>query len=387
MSEQWPVKLIADICEIFGDGDWIESKDQSLSGIRLVQTGNIGEGVFKDRKDKSRYISESTFSRLNCTEIFEGDCLISRLPRPVGRACLIPNTGERMITAVDCSILRFKQDMILPQYFVYYSQSAHYNNQIQPLCTGSTRKRISRKNLGTIEIPIPPLEEQQRIVSILDESFQNIENRALQVEQKLHNGKEIFQSILANIFSKKGEGWVEKTLGEFCEIYQPKTISRKQMIEDGEYPVFGANGVIGRYNEYNHEHSELLITCRGATCGSVNVSLPKSWINGNAMVVRPDESLILRRCLEYAFQGPINLSSVITGSAQPQITRTNLSPIRFAFPSLSEQQVIVNKLDSLSQNLTLLEENHRSEIDSIVELKKSILQEAFNGKLTGGIAA
>ena len=146
-------------------------------------------------------------------------------------------------------------------------------------------------------------------------------------------------------------GWQEMSLGEFCEIYQPKTISRKQMIENGEYPVFGANGVIGRYNEYNHENSELLITCRGATCGSVNVSLPKSWITGNAMVVRPDETLVLRQYLQYAFQGPINLSSVITGSAQPQITRTNLSPVRFAFPSLSEQQLIVNILDNALNNV------------------------------------
>ena len=146
-------------------------------------------------------------------------------------------------------------------------------------------------------------------------------------------------------------GWQEMSLGEFCEIYQPKTISRKQMIEDGEYPVFGANGVIGRFNEYNHENSELLITCRGATCGSVNISLPKSWITGNAMVVRPDETLVLRRYLEYAFQGPINLSSVITGSAQPQITRANLSPVRFAFPSLSEQQRIVNILDEAFEQI------------------------------------
>ena len=147
-------------------------------------------------------------------------------------------------------------------------------------------------------------------------------------------------------------GWQEMSLGEFCEIYQPKTISRKQMIENGEYPVFGANGVIGRYNEYNHENSELLITCRGATCGSVNVSLPKSWITGNAMVVRPDETLVLRQYLQYAFQGPINLSSVITGSAQPQITRTNLSPVRFAFPSLSEQQRIVSILDEAFENIS-----------------------------------
>ncbi len=80
----WEVKPLGELCEVFTDGDWIESKDQSPEGIRLVQTGNIGEGVFKDREDKARFISKATFARLNCTEVFEGDCLVSRLTGPCG---------------------------------------------------------------------------------------------------------------------------------------------------------------------------------------------------------------------------------------------------------------------------------------------------------------
>ena len=97
----WEVKKLGDVCTLFADGDWIEKKDQSSNGIRLIQTGNVGIGVFKDRGEKARYISEKTFERLRCTEIIEGDCLISRLPDPVGRACILPNAGEKMITAVE----------------------------------------------------------------------------------------------------------------------------------------------------------------------------------------------------------------------------------------------------------------------------------------------
>lgn len=75
-------------------------------------------------------------------------------------------------------------------------------------------------------------------------------------------------------------------------MYQPKTISTKEMVENGAHPVFGANGIIGKYDKYNHEEPQLLITCRGATCGSVNISEPKSWINGNAMVVRSKDNSI-----------------------------------------------------------------------------------------------
>src|ERR1017187_6267584 len=73
-TPKWQTKPLGEVCEVFADGDWVESKDQSPEGIRLIQTGNVGEGVFKDRAEKARYISEATFTRLRCTEIFEGDC-------------------------------------------------------------------------------------------------------------------------------------------------------------------------------------------------------------------------------------------------------------------------------------------------------------------------
>ena len=85
------------------------------------------------------------------------------------------------------------------------------------------------------------------------------------------------------------EGWESNTLNYFCEMYQPKTISRKELVDDGPYPVFGANGQIGFYTDFNHEESEVTVTCRGATCGTVNVIPAMSWITGNAMVVRPRE--------------------------------------------------------------------------------------------------
>ena len=116
MREGRTYKKLGEVAIYVADGDWIESKDQSEDGIRLIQTGNIGNGVFKLKEDKPHYISKDTFSRIGCNEIFEGDCLISRLPAPIGRACVIPNIGCRMITAVDCSIIRF-DDNYLSHFF------------------------------------------------------------------------------------------------------------------------------------------------------------------------------------------------------------------------------------------------------------------------------
>ena len=139
---------LEDVCKVFTDGDWIESKDQSDNGIRLIQTGNIGEGVYLEKSERAKYVSQDTFDALKCTEIYSGDVLVSRLPEPVGRACIIPPKSERMITAVDCTICRPNEEIVLKEYLCYFMQSDVYYNRLLNNVTGTTRKRISRKNLG-----------------------------------------------------------------------------------------------------------------------------------------------------------------------------------------------------------------------------------------------
>ena len=171
----WQWSTIKNIVNYIGDGDWIESKDQSDKGIRLIQTGNIGFGTFKDKEGKYHYISENTFTSFGCNEIFEGDILISRLPEPVGRACILPKLPERMITAVDCTIIRLNEELFQKELFVYYTISNKYLELIKENCTGTTRLRISRSNLEKILVPIPPLKEQKRILDRIKELFASLD--------------------------------------------------------------------------------------------------------------------------------------------------------------------------------------------------------------------
>ena len=200
-NPDWPVKTLGDICEVFDDGDWIESKDQAPSGVRLVQTGNVGDGEFKDRSDKARFISEHTFSRLRCTEIFPGDLLVSRLPDPVGRACLIPDTGSKMITAVDCTIMRPRKEIMLPQFLVSSTQTSGYREQVRAKITGTTRDRISRSNLAEVQVSVPPLEEQERIVARLDVMKAKTSEMVAAYDAKLTAAKNLRQSILEAAFA------------------------------------------------------------------------------------------------------------------------------------------------------------------------------------------
>ena len=169
MKDEAKCATIENVCTLFADGDWIESKDQSDAGIRLIQTGNVGNGVYLDKGEHARFIDDTTFDRLRCTEVLPNDILISRLPEPVGRACIIPEGIGRTITAVDCSIVRLNRT-VLPEFFIAYTLTPLYASQIGTSVTGSTRKRISRKNLGQVILPVPTLDLQEQFADFVRQS-------------------------------------------------------------------------------------------------------------------------------------------------------------------------------------------------------------------------
>jgi type I restriction enzyme S subunit len=173
------------------------------------------------------------------------------------------------------------------------------------------------------------------------------------------------------------EGWDEKSLGDLCELYQPKTITKKEMTASGPYPVFGANGIIGHYHDFNHAEPQLMIGCRGA-CGTVNVSSPNSWITGNSMVVRPKDGRVDLDFLRHFFEGPAQLEKTVTGAAQPQITRTSLSPVRVPLPPLEEQHRIVSVLDEAFEALARARVHAEVNLGSARELFENFATRIFS---------
>ncbi|MBE2189583.1 MAG: restriction endonuclease subunit S [Candidatus Kapabacteria bacterium] len=376
--KNWGRKKIVDISTVFEDGDWIESKDQSTEGIRLIQTGNVGNGIFKDRGEKARYISEDTFKKLRCTEIFKGDCLVSRLPDPVGRACILPDTGEKMITAVDCTIIRFDQKQLISNWFLYYSLSNEYQNEIQKQVTGATRQRISRKNLGLVFVPLPPLPEQQRIVSILDEAFAAIAKAKANAEQNLKNAKELFESYLQGAFKKKGVGWEEKKFDEVCVLQRGFDLPTNSRFE-GDYPLVSSNGITDRINEWKIK-APGVVTGRSGTIGNVHFIEEDFWPLNTALYIKEFHGNN-ERCIYY-FLLQFDLGKYSSGAGVPTLNRNNVHSVKIWFPkSIEEQKTIVRHLDELRAETQKLEAVYQKKIDDLEELKKSILQKAFAGEL------
>jgi type I restriction enzyme, S subunit len=407
----WIRKKLSDICNEFTDGDWIESKDQSKHGMRLIQTGNVGKGEFKNNKKKARYITEATFKKLRCKEVFEGDCLISRLPDPVGRCCILPHTGDRMITAVDCTIVRLDTTEVSTHFFKYYTQSPEYLKLVDFETTGTTRKRISRSRLGMIYIPVPPLPEQQRIVAILDEAFEGIERAKANAEKNIQNACELFEGYLQSVFTQRGEGWVDYKLGDeaivemidgdrgvnypkandfikegYCLFLNTKNVKLNGFSFDNK--MFITKLKDQQLRKGKLERDDVVLTTRG-TIGNVghyshDVPYDNIRINSGMLIFRPKKKLLLPEYLFEIFRSAILKEQIklhTTGAAQPQLPIKTLVNFKIPVPSINMQAALVDSLHHFEPETKNLECIYTKKLAALDELKKSLLDQAFSGKL------
>jgi len=191
------------------DGDWILNSDYSTDGVRLLQVGDVGRGTFLGRS--SRFISPARAAELKCTLLNPGDILISRMPDPIGRACVLPDLNYPCITAVDVSIWRPSSDLADADYLVYALSREDWFNRISALASGATRPRISRIRLEELSIPLPPLLEQRRIAGVLHEQMAVVEKARTAAQARLEAVKTLPASLLRQVFPQPGQplpdGW------------------------------------------------------------------------------------------------------------------------------------------------------------------------------------
>ena len=195
-TDPWEQRKLSSLFARFDDGDWIEAKDQSSLGVRLVQTGNVGVTEFIDKADNKKWISEETFNRLNCEEIFPGDILISRLPEPAGRACIVPETGTRMITAVDCTIARTSAENSAA-FIVQCLSTPGYFKWVNTCLAGGTRQRISRSMLGAYDVMVPPTIGEQKQIGAY---FQRLDHLITLHQRKVDDLKTMKKCLLQKMF-------------------------------------------------------------------------------------------------------------------------------------------------------------------------------------------
>jgi restriction endonuclease S subunit len=353
--------------------------------------GDVPWFTVDDLRKQGKYI---TYTEKFITKLGLKESSISLIPENAVLLCCTASVGAiainkiRLTTNQQFNALVVKNPEQLLVEYLYYWFLANMD-ALKSLGRATTIDYVSMSKLRDMALQLPSLEKQSEIVGKLDSIFAEIEllENNLVISDKKTD--QLLQSLLSSEYSltsdensnnpsvPQGSGIKVLPLKDFCKMYQPPTISFKEMIPDGKFIVFGANGPIGRYNKFNHEEPQLLVTCRGATCGAVNMSEPFSWINGNAMVIQPDLEMATLEYMKYAFLGGIDVSSSITGSAQPQITRTTLEVIKVPLPTLEKQSEIVEKLDSAFAEIGLLKSRIKVEKDYAVALRQSLLSSDF----------
>lgn len=198
LPDDWTLATIEDLVGddgVFVDGDWVESKDQDPEGdVRLIQLADIGDGAYRDKS--ARFLTHAKAVELGCTFLKKGDVLIARMPDPLGRACIFPGDSKPAVTVVDVAIVRSAAGEFDHRWLMYFVNAPAFRSAVASMQSGSTRKRISRGNLTKIALPVPPLDQQKRIVAEIEKQFSRLDEAVANLKRVKANLKRYKAAVL-----------------------------------------------------------------------------------------------------------------------------------------------------------------------------------------------
>ena len=371
----------------FIDGDWIESPDITDEGIRYLTTGNVGDGLYK--RQGNGYISQETFKDLNCKYAYPGDLVIARLNAPYGRSCILEDDEDSYVLAVDIVILRTLQDK---RYICYYTQCPGYQRAVEDYSRGTAMKRISRNNLGNIDVLLPPLAEQQAIADYLDEKCAAIDKLIDNQKAQIEKMKEYKQSVITEAVTKGlnpsvpmkdsgiynigiiPKGWNVERIKRFLEICNGKEVQS----DDGEIPVYGSGGIF-KYTDRAIYDGESILFGRKGTIDKPILVKGVFWTVDTMFYTKGIHDIIIKY-LYYCCIGLIDYQFYKSGSVLPSMTQSELGNVIVTIPPLAEQQAIADYLDEKCAAIDKLIAVKQAKIDKLNDYKKSLIYEYVTGK-------
>jgi len=245
--------------------------------------------------------------------------------------------------------------------------------------SGNDRRGLNMPLIRNIELPIPPLAEQKRIVAILDEAFEEIDRAIAHTKKNLANARELFDSYLNNVFTQKGDGWVEKKMGEVCVLQRGFDLP-KRLRSAGEFPLVSSSGIIDFHAEAKVQGLGV-VTGRSGSIGNVFFMEEDFWPLNTALYVK--EFFGNHPKFIYYLLKKFNLKNYASGAGVPTLNRNHVHSEIIIIPENIEVQIeIVERLEELFYKTQQLESIYRKKLEALAELKQSLLQKAFAGELT-----
>ena len=399
MKAGWQSKTLGEICEIERGGsprpiqNFITTDPSGINWIKIGDATASGKYIYKtEEKIKPEGVKRSRM-------VYEGDFILSN-SMSFGRPYIMKTTG-----CIHDGWLVLHQPKVDPDYLYHVLGSDLVFSQFDRLAAGSTVRNLNIGLAKSVEIPYPPLPEQQRIVGILDEAFDGIATAKANAEKNLQNARALFESHLQSVFTQRGEGWVEhkKPLAELCEFIvdcEHKTaptqetgipsirtpnIGKGKLLLDGVYRVSEET-----YQEWTRRAEPLpgdLILAREAPAGNVAVipEMLKVCLGQRTVLIRPRRKVFEPEFLALMLLQPQMQKKLLAHSRGATVQHVNMKDIRAldvgAIPPLFVQREIVSVVSKASQETQRLESLYQRKLAALDALKKSLLHQAFSGQL------
>jgi len=270
-------------------------------------------------------------------------------------------------------------EKIVSLYLNYYIRSKRVNEFLVSSMIGATgRQRVPSNIVKNLDIPLPPLQEQKRIVAKLDALFEKID-RAIALHQKNMDEADVFMgSVLNDVFGELEKKYQFKSWNDILTIKNGKHY--KDVIDDnGQYPIYGSGGIMNYANQYICNEDTVIIGRKGTINSPIFVK-EKFWNIDTAFGIEANREFLIPLFLYY-FTLKFNFLDLNKSTTLPSLAKTNLLKINMVVPPLKIQQKTVNYLDKISLHVKRVKEVQKEKMELLKALKASILDQAFRGKL------
>jgi len=340
-------------------------------------------------------------------QIKAGDVLFATIRPTLQRIAIVPDKLDGEVCSTGYFVLR-PVGQVNNRFLYYYLFTAEFMEEIEKRQKGASYPAVNDGDVRQQKISYPPLPEQKQIVAILDKAFAAIDQAVANAERNLTNARELFESYLNKVFTERGEGWVEKRLGEIADFKNGLNFTKSSQGE--KVRVVGVRDFKNNYwvptdcldtvqidgelnKAYELKENDILVVRsngnkqligRVLLVGKVN---DKSSHSGFTIRVRVHVQGVDARYLAHYMKSESIRDMLVSSGEGANISSLNqkaLSVLPIAFPNSDEQVVIVNRIELLGVELKKLETIYQQKLTALTEFKQSILQKAFRGELTAG---
>ena len=409
MRENWDVRPLGQFSEIkYG---YTAKADSEPVGPRFLRITDIQNGEVNWNQVPFCKVSEKDHAKHS---VREGDIVFARTGATTGKSFLIREAPDTVCASYLIKV-RPNTKTVLPDFLNIYFQTSEYWDAIALGTEGAAQGGFNASKLGALPIPLPPLEEQQRIVAVLAEAFEGLARARAHAEANLQNARELFERALLSLLVGEPDVATEGSSDKWPEVELKEIVSFHNGDRGKNYPnksEYVADGVPwlntgqimpdgslspSKMNFISEEKFEslgggkiqpgdLVFCLRGATIGKTAFVAPYEIgaVASSLMIIRPGEQ-ISDRYLYYFLTSDLGkgeISKFIGGAAQPNLAGKSVGKFKIRLPPNGEQARIVAELDQIKQNSQTLQEHFKTKIDDIDDLRQSILQKAFAGELT-----